>query len=170
MQRNFAKVVRDGRPVSWLGANFWSRRGGPLMWRDFDAAIVRGELAVLRDHGLNLTRSFFYWPDFHPEPHTIDEACVERYREFLDLHVELGMSTIPTFIVGHMSGENWDPAWRNGRDLYADVWMVGRQAWFAGEMARRFKSHPAVAGWLLSNEMPIYGAPATREVVTPWVQ
>ena len=67
------------------------------------------------------------------------------------------MSTVPTFIVGHMSGENWDPAWRGGRDLYPDVWMVARQAWFAGEMVRRFGAHPAVCGWLVSNEMPIYG-------------
>jgi hypothetical protein len=44
----------------WLGANFWSRIGGPLMWRSYDPAVVRAELAVLRDHGLTVTRSFFY--------------------------------------------------------------------------------------------------------------
>ncbi len=77
-----------------------------------------------------------------------------RFADFLDRHAEHGLTTIPTFIVGHMSGENWDPAWRNGRDLYDDVWMVGRQAWFAAEMVRRFREHPAVAGWLVSNEMP----------------
>ena len=48
------------------------------------------------------------------------------------------MTTVPTFLVGHMSGENWDPAWRAGRDLYSDVWMVAREAWFAAEMVRRF--------------------------------
>jgi endo-1,4-beta-mannosidase len=51
--------------------------------------------------------------------------------DFLDRHAEQQMSTVPTFIVGHMSGENWDPHWRAGRDLYSDVWMVGQQAWFA---------------------------------------
>src|SRR5207249_3335581 len=70
----------------------------------------------------------------------------------------------------HMSGENWDPAWRCGRDLYSDVWMVARQAWFAGEMVRRFGSHPAVCGWLVSNEMPIYGGKAPRETITSWAQ
>jgi endo-1,4-beta-mannosidase len=144
-------------PVSWLGANFWSRLGGPLMWRTFDENLVREELRVLADHGLDTTRSFFYWPDFHPEPFRVDEELVERYRRFLDLHVECGMTTIPTFIVGHMSGENWDPAWRGGRDLYADVWLVSRQAWFVREMTARFHAHPAVAAWLISNEMPIYG-------------
>jgi hypothetical protein len=60
------KLLLDGRP--WLGANFWSRTGGPLMWRSYDPAVVFEELAVLRDHGMNLTRSFCYWPDFMPEP------------------------------------------------------------------------------------------------------
>lgn len=161
-------LLFDGRP--WLGANFWSRSGGPLMWRSYDPDLVTEELRVLREHGMNLTRSFFYWPDFHPEPDRLDEEMISRYADFLDRHLAEGMATIPTFIVGHMSGENWDPVWRQGRNLYGDVWMVGRQAWFVERMTARFHAHPAVAGWLISNEMPIYGEPATREQVTPWAQ
>lgn len=142
---------------TWLGVNFWSRLGGPLMWRTFDETVVRSELDVLAAHGLTMTRSFFYWPDFHPEPDRVDETMCARFRRFLDLHSEAGMTTIPTFIVGHMSGENWDPAWRDDRDLYRDVWMVARQAWFVREMVGRFHEHPSVAGWLISNEMPLYG-------------
>jgi endo-1,4-beta-mannosidase len=140
----------------WVGANFWSRRGGPLMWRSFDEQLVLDELEVLAEHGLNLTRSFFYWPDFHPEPDRVDEGLCGRFRRFLDLHTEAGLGTVPTFIVGHMSGGNWDPGWRNGRDLYRDIWMVARQAWFIREMVTRFHDHEAVAGWLVSNEMPLY--------------
>ena len=159
MRRNSAKVTVAGEPVSWLGANFWSRTGGPLMWRNYDPAVVRAELRVLAEHGLRQTRSFFYWPDFHPAPDTVDEEKVALYRDFLDAHAETGMTSIPTFIVGHMSGENWDPSWRGGigRDLYADVWLVSRQAWFIEQMVRRLHDHPAVEGWLISNEMPIYG-------------
>lgn len=171
MHRNSASIVVAGQPVNWLGANFWSRTGGPLMWRNYDPEIVRAELAVLREHGLDMTRSFFFWPDFMPEPERIDEAMADRFADFLDRHTEAGMSTVPTFIVGHMSGENWDPSWRDGRDLYGDVWMVGRQAWFAGEMVRRFGAHPAVCGWLVSNEMPIYGGGnAPRQVIAAWAQ
>ena len=72
MHRNTAKITTDGRPACWLGANFWSRTGGPLMWRNYDPLIVSDELRVLRDHGLGVTRSFFYWPDFMPEPYRID--------------------------------------------------------------------------------------------------
>ena len=34
---------RDGRAVNWLGANFWSRTGGPLMWRNYDGPMIGGE-------------------------------------------------------------------------------------------------------------------------------
>jgi len=172
-------LIVDGQPASWLGANFWSRTGGPLMWRNYDPSVVREELRVLAEHGLRQTRSFFYWPDFHPEPDRIDTDKVELFRDFLDAHTELGMSSIPTFIVGHMSGENWDPPWRGGgpdgtgRDLYADVWLVSRQAWFIERMVAALHQHPAVAGWLISNEMPIYGRRRGQQVaptrdVTSW--
>ncbi|MFI1966366.1 cellulase family glycosylhydrolase [Streptomyces pathocidini] len=175
MQRHHARLTHDESAAPWIGANFWSRTGGPLMWRNYDPTVVRAELRVLREHGLNTTRSFFYWPDFHPEPHRIDEVLTGRFADFLAAHDEQGMRTIPTFIVGHMSGENWDPAWRGGRDLYADVWLVGRQAWFVREMASRFKDHPAITGWLISNEMPIYGRvegqdPAPTDQVSAWAQ
>jgi endo-1,4-beta-mannosidase len=171
MRRNSARILADGQPASWVGANYWSRTGGPFMWRGYDPDIVRAELRVLREHGLMMTRSFFFWPDFMPEPHVIDEEMTARFADFLDRHAEQGLSTIPTFIVGHMSGENWDPPWRAGRDLYSDVWMVGRQAWFAGEMVRRFGDHQAVAGWLVSNEMPLYGGDhAPHEVVAAWAR
>jgi endo-1,4-beta-mannosidase len=161
-------MTGDG-PACWLGANFWSRTGGPKMWRSYDPDVIRAELAVLKDHGLTMTRSFFYWPDFMPSPYEIDEQLAARFADFLDRHAEQGLVTIPTFIVGHMSGENWDPGWRNGRHLYQDVWMVGRQAWFAAEMTRRYADHPAVAGWLVSNEMPIYGGSDTdHETVAAW--
>jgi endo-1,4-beta-mannosidase len=163
-----AKLLLDGRP--WLGVNFWSRTGGTLMWRSYDPVVVAEELAVLAAHGMNLTRSFCYWPDFQPEPDRLDEQVLARFADFLDRHAEAGMATVPTFIVGHMSGENWDPAWRQGRDLYGDVWMVARQAWFVRQLTARFASHPAVAGWLLSNEMPLYGGQAPVPAVTAWAE
>ena len=87
------------------------------------------------------------------------------------------MQTIPTFIVGHMSGQNWDPVWREGRDLFSDVWFVARQAWYVREITARFQDHPAIAGWLLTNEVPIYGDWRSRgndaldpDVVIAWAQ
>jgi endo-1,4-beta-mannosidase len=159
---------RLSTPAPWLGVNFWSRQGGPLMWRTYDDQLVRQELRTLVEHGLNLTRSFCYWPDFHPAPDTIDETFVERFRQFLAASADLGIQTIPTFIVGHMSGSNWDPAWRNGRDYYRDGFMLGQQAFFIREMVRRIAPSPAIAGWLVSNEMPLLGGPVEREYGRAW--
>jgi endo-1,4-beta-mannosidase len=171
MRRNTARITAAWQPAFWLGVNFWSRTGGPLMWRSYDPAVISAELRVLAEHGLTMTRSFFYWPDFMPGPEVIDEQMTARFADFLDRHAEQGLVTVPTFIVGHMSGQNWDPPWRAGRDLLTDVWLVGRQAWFAGEMVRRFGPHPAVAGWLASNEMPLYGGEhAPPETAAAWVQ
>ena len=118
------------------------------MWRSYDPAVIDAEIDQMRELGMTVTRSFFYWPDFQPRPDTLDEALVARFRDFLDRHSARGMSSIPTFIVGHMSGQNWDPAWREGRDLFADVWFVARQAWYVRELTARLHDHPAVAGWL----------------------
>ena len=177
MKRHSAAVMLDGAPQIWIGANFWSRTGGPLMWRSYDGAVIDSELDFMRENGMTLTRSFFYWPDFMPTPDTIDETLVAKFRDFLDRHHARGMHSIPTFIVGHMSGQNWDPACRGGRDLFSDVWFVARQAWYVRELTARFKDHPAVAGWLLTNEVPIYGDWQSRgvgvldpDVVTAWAQ
>ncbi len=74
MRRNTLRVMTGGAPADWLGANFWSRAGGPLMWRSYDPAVIDAELDVLKRHGLTMTRSFFYWPDFMPGPYEIDET------------------------------------------------------------------------------------------------
>jgi endo-1,4-beta-mannosidase len=140
------------------------------MWARYDRAVVREELGVLAEHGLTVTRSFCHWPDFVPAPEQLDEEIVARFADFLDAHLEFGLRTIPSLIVGHMSGQNWDPVWRQGRDLYRDVWLVSQQAWFAAELARRFGSHPAIEAWLISNEMPYYGGPATSEEVSAWAR
>jgi endo-1,4-beta-mannosidase len=154
----------------WLGVNYWSRAGGPDMWVEFDAAVVAKELRQLAEHGIRLTRSFLNWPQFMPAPGSFDDSLFDRYGTFLDLCARAGARTIPTFIVGHMSGEDRDPPWREGRDLYTDPFMLKQQSLYVAEAVRRFGSHPAVAAWLLTNEMPLYGGPAEHEAVTDWAR
>ncbi|HKI92241.1 MAG TPA: cellulase family glycosylhydrolase [Gaiellaceae bacterium] len=163
-------LATDGPRQPWIGANYWSRAGGPRMWSRYDPLVVREELATLAAHGCNVTRSFCYWPDFVPAPEQFDADVLQRFGDFLDAHVEARIGTIPTFVVGHMSGQNWDPPWRGDRDLYRDAWLVAQQAWLAGEIARRFGPHPAVVGWLVSNEMPLYGGPGTSEEIAAWAR
>ncbi len=176
MKRHSTKSGTADAPELWVGVNFWSRSGGPRMWVEYDRAIVREELATMRDHGMTVTRSFLYWPDVMPTPHALDDDVMANVADFLDAHRELGMTTIPTFLVGHMSGENWDPAWREGRDIFEDVWFVARQAFYVRSVVERIGAHPAIRAWLLTNEIPIYahwqtggiGSPAAS--VISWAQ
>jgi hypothetical protein len=125
----------------------WPADVDPLQPRD-----RRDELRVLVEHGLTTTRSFFFWPDFMPERDRLDDRCVVSYQDFLDANRELGMGTVPTFLVGYVSGENFDRPWRGGRDLYTDIWLVAGQDWYVEKLTRQFAAHPAVVGWLIGNE------------------
>lgn len=170
MKRPNLKLGTVSAPEIWLGVNYWSRAGGPNMWLEFDAAVVEQELRQLEEHGLGLTRSFLVWPQFMPQPGVFDENLFSLYGKFLDLCAATGMKTIPTFIVGHMSGDDFDPAWREGRDLYSDAFMLEQQSLYVREVVSRFAAHPAVAAWLLTNEMPLYGGAGEHAAVTKWVK
>ncbi len=145
--------------ASWIGANFWSRSGR--------AAHVE----PVRQRG-SCARSSPSWPTTGStsrarsatgrtscrSPGGSTRMLLERFRDFLDAHVEHGLGTIPTFIVGHMSGrELGSGAGGRGATSTATSGSSSQQAWLAGEIARRFGDHPAVVGWLVSNEMPLYG-------------
>ncbi|TDC66738.1 glycoside hydrolase 5 family protein [Streptomyces hainanensis] len=166
MRRNAAKLRDGDDAVVWVGVNYWSRTGGPLMWRNYQPDVIDEELRTMREHGITLTRSFLYWPDFMPAENTLDDELLAHFDDFLDRHQALGMTTIPTFIVGHMSGQNWDPAWRAGRDIFSDASFVAQQEWYVATLGARWKDHPAVAGWLLTNEIPIYAHWQSRGIGT----
>ncbi|GIH15841.1 glycoside hydrolase 5 family protein [Rugosimonospora africana] len=154
----------------WIGVNFWSAAGGPYMWRRFDEHTVDAELAALAELGLTVTRSFCFWPDFQPEPYRVDETLIGHFRTFLDLHARHGLKTIPTFIIGGMSGRNFDPPWRRGGNLYADGYLLGRQAAYIRTVTAGIADHPAIAGWLISNEMHFYGGSDDPDNIRAWAE
>jgi endo-1,4-beta-mannosidase len=167
-ERPSHRLTFDGRP--WVGANFWSSAGGPFMWRSYDRDIVSRELATMKSLGMTAIRSFCLWPDFHPEPYTFDRVMIDRYRDFLDLHEQHGLLAVPTFIIGMMSGGVYEPSWRNGENLYTSGWMLSRQAEYIQTVVTAIADHPAIAGWLISNEMLYYGGPDDHENVRAWAQ
>lgn len=67
-----------------LGANFWSRTGGPLMWRNCSPQVVREGLRVRFEHGLRQTVPSPTGPTSCPTPDSV-EAKVEHFADFLDV-------------------------------------------------------------------------------------
>ena len=177
MRRHSAQLTHDSAVLPWLGANFWSRTGGPAdVARTTSRRRSARNCAVLRDHGLTMTRSLLLLARLPSRSPTRRRGAVRPLPRLPRRPHRGGMGTVPTFIVGHMSGENWDPAWRGGRDLYEDVWIVGRQAWFVArdDPPLQGPSRPST-GWLITNEMPGYGRiyqvdPPSTDVVTAWAQ
>lgn len=148
-----------------IGLNYWSKKGGPLMWREFDRATIEREMEQIKSLGVDVIRAFAFWPDFQKSPETIDPAALAHAREFLDAAYAHGVKVYFTFIVGHMSGENWDPVWKD-RDFFQ---LQKEEELYVSTLVSSLKDHPALAGWILSNELPIY-ASSSEETVASWIK
>lgn len=162
----------DGSKTFLLGVNYWSRAGGPRMWDEsrFDEARVAAEIEQMRRIGLNVCRSFAFIPSFMPRPGVVSGAALERFRRFLDLCHAHGMSAIPSALVGHMSGENYDFPEQKGRNLYGDPELRQWQGALVGAIARTAREHPAVAAYLASNEMPLWGGRSSPLEIRRWAE
>lgn len=163
-------LQKDGRPRYLVGVNYWARHAGPLMWRHWRPDHIRADLEQMRGLGMNVCRAFLFTPDFSPNPGAADPVMLDRLAEFMALCTEVGIDAIPTFFVGHMSGENWDVPWRHGRDFYNDPWMLRQEALYVQSVVRRIHRSPALAGWLLSNEIPLYGGDTDAASGMLWAQ
>ncbi len=160
----------EGEKIYLSGVNYWPRSTGPLMWSKWNPEEIRNELLQMKELGMNLNRSFLYIPDFMPTPDKVEQDMLLKFKSFLDMCSEENIFTIPTFFVGHMSGEEWDFPWRNGRSLYEDEYMLEQQVLFIKEVVNTAKDHESVIGWLFSNEIPNHGGDGPRESVKKWVK
>jgi L-alanine-DL-glutamate epimerase-like enolase superfamily enzyme len=70
------------KPVArgWLDIGLVKRYTFPReTHEEHQPEVIDEELRVLREHGITLTRSFFYWPDFMPAENTLDPRMTARY-------------------------------------------------------------------------------------------
>lgn len=155
-----------------LGVNYWSRSGAILMWEDeyWNPGTIEEEVKKMKEFGMNLCRFFILSPSFLPAPSEISEKHMSRLITFLEICEKHKLMTIPTFIVGHMSGENWDFGFREGRSLYSNPFMIEQQAFLIEKITKRIKDFNAIWGYLLTNEMPLYGGEGTPEEVLNWAK
>jgi endo-1,4-beta-mannosidase len=153
-----------------VGANYWASHAGHRMWERWDATIVDRDLALAQSMGLNALRTFFWSPQLNPRPGVVDERVLSRFSELLDVARRRGIGIFPTFFVGHMSGIDWDIPWRQGRDFCADPYMVYWETDLVRRVVGRFRGHPAILGWILTNELPNYTGSLAPETATTWTR
>ncbi len=140
------------------------------MWRKWNPDEVKEELKQMKDLGMNVCRSFLYWPDFMPAPDKVEHVMLDRFEEFISLCEDVNLFAIPSFFVGHMSGEDWDVPWREGRNFYNDPWMLKQESLFVREVVKKVKDSKAIIGWLLSNEITNYAGNSDSLSVNNWVK
>ncbi len=160
----------NGKPTFLLGVNYWSRAGGPRMWERFDEGAVKAELSQMARVGLNTCRSFAFIPTFMPQPPAVNGAAVDRMKRFFDLCQQGGMTTIPSALVGHMSGENYDFPGQAGRCTYTDPEVLSWQQSMMEAVAGAGADHAAVVAYLVSNEMPLWGGRSDPDKVLSWAR
>src|SRR5690606_20279949 len=109
------RSVPSGAPVASeafsLGVNYWPRRKAMGWWRDFDAAEVEDDLALISSLGMDVVRVFLLWDDWQPRPDQVSPRRLAELERVCDLAATFGLGLDVTFFVGHMSGPNWVPQW-----------------------------------------------------------
>lgn len=152
-----------------FGVNYWPSYGGPAMWRDFRPDEIAADLRALAAAGVEYLRGFLFWPDFMPDPDRVEPVMLERARAFVDLCARHRLGLHLTFLVGHMSGQNWPPRWMpDPSRLYTDPALLLAQERYLTEVIRAVKDSPAVEAYVLTNELPLFTGPAPSDSVAAW--
>lgn len=142
------------------------------MWREFDIAEVREEMAQIADIGFEVVRLFALTEDFLPAPMTVDQTMVERLVDVGVAAKDAGLRVVPTLIVINMSGRFWWPAWMlDSRgipgDLYSDP-ILESQALLAATCARALAGDDSIRAFDLTNEIDEAQQPRSRDAGKLW--
>ena len=158
--------VQTGKFV--LGVNYWPGTTGIQMWSRWDPQQIHKDLTRMAELGMHAHRSFLFLPDFLPTPHETNPLMLERFQQYLTLCEELGIGTFPSLFVGHMSGQDWDFPWRKGENFYSDPGLLKIEERYITDVVRVGRNSPAILGWVLSNEIPVFEPHASSEEVVAW--
>ena len=156
-----------------LGINYWPKRSAMWMWREFDIAEVRDDMAHVAAMGFDVVRTFALTEDFLPGPRTVDTTNVERLVEMAQAAKDAGLKINPTLIVINMSGRMWWPHWMldaQGRpaDLFSDPSILRSQVLLVETCAAALSGDDAVRAFDVSNEIADAQRPQTRDAGWLW--
>ncbi len=161
---------KQGNNIFLLGVNYWPSSSGLNMWTEWNPEEIQDDLKRIKDLGMNCCRPFLLMPAFMDNPDQVDALMIERLHFFLNQCESRKLYTFPTFIVGHMSGEDFDVSWGNGADFITDRRIIDITKNYIYRIVDEIKSYSHILGWLLSNELPNYIGIQSSDDVTIWVK
>ena len=136
-----------------LGVNYWPRKSGVRMWRNFEESEIDTEFAQIHEMGCDTVRIFPLWDDFQPiyelpgalnqprgigmrhdwnmtpgrNPEMIDPEMLRRFDLVLECASRHHLKLIVALLTAWMSGTLFNPTWRGGRNLFQDSFMLKYQ-------------------------------------------
>jgi endo-1,4-beta-mannosidase len=162
IKRIGGKILVDEGFKFLLGVNYWPRKLNIRMWRDWDDSAIREDLNLMKNIGIRAVRFFIKNEDFADENANVFPHALEKLGRFLDLLREHNIMGFATLIVGHMSGKNWEIPWLRPEEIYTSH-GIERTMRCIETIVTRFSAHPAIAGWILSNELSLVRRAEKRE-------
>jgi endo-1,4-beta-mannosidase len=143
------------------------------MWRDFDLAEVRDDMAHIASIGFDVVRVFALAQDFLPAPLTVATDMVDRLVEVSRSAKDAGLTIVPTLIVLNMSGRIWWPSWMldaggHPANLFSDPVVLNSQVLLAETCARALSGDEAIRAFDLANEIDDAQRPPTRDAGRRW--
>ena len=136
----------------YLGVNYWSREYDILMWRFWNLESICEDLDKLSDIGVNTLRIFILAEDFALPNGGVKKESLRKFLKFLDEAEKRKLKVFPSLLVGHMSGKNWPFPW-DPEDIVYEPQVLYKTLRFISGIVEAARGHPAVAGWIISNEI-----------------
>jgi endo-1,4-beta-mannosidase len=143
------------------------------MWREFDIAEVRDEMAQIAAIGFDVVRVFALTQDFLPRPLTVAADMVSRLVDVVRAASDAGLRVVPTLIVINMSGRIWWPEWMLDAqgmpaDLFSDPVILRSQALLVETCASALSGDDAIRAFDLANEIDDAQCPQSRDAGWLW--
>jgi len=149
-------LQREERSFVPVGAHYVPVEGPDWPWR-VDASSFDAAFSAMAHAGLDSVRIDLLWSAVEPEPGRYDEKHLQVLDEVLEAARRYGLLLHPAlFIGGEVGDAYWDLPWRDGRHPHRDPEMLRLQSDHAATLARRWRADPAILGWDLTDEPPLW--------------
>ncbi len=178
-----------------LGVNYWPRKSGVRMWRNFEESEIDTEFAQIHEMGCDTVRIFPLWDDFQPiyelpgalnqprgigmrhdwnmtpgrNPEMIDPEMLRRFDLVLECASRHHLKLIVALLTAWMSGTLFNPTWRGGRNLFQDSFMLKYQMLYCRAFAERYRNREEILAWEYGNEQNCADRCASPECAWVWL-
>jgi len=160
----------DEKPFWPIGFNHWPSSTGVHCWNQFNAEEWREDFLLMQARGYNTMRMFLLWEVFQPEEDRIDESMIAKLQQVCAIAQEIGVWLVPTIFQGWMSGTNFDPPWRRGRNHICDESLRPAMVRLCKAVAEALVPYSNILAIDLANEINVICPDVNFAAIASWTQ